>query len=398
MNRFAQLAITLPLCACAMPFHYGNYGGGPLPPAARDLRIADARLSPDGKTILFAFQEKTASWRIARASTDPADSKITILDLPKMDSWINPAFGPEAGDVAAVSYCMGAPCYADATGYQVWVLHNGGLKRLTPDTADLRRADPVFGTNGEDVYWFISDARKYPNVHLDVSERYLAHMEGGRETVVFPKPPAGGSIFARYQKDDPAELRIISAHGAGRYDDRYYFAAMTTDGASPAAKAALDKPGRFKTALYRHSKDGFERVEPEEVEYADAPRGGDGYAAMAHHFIKEHTNAVADFYAKRGSTLLWSFRFHGPAYSLSASADLSTAVFTGERGVVENRHWRPLLQESIFLWHQGMDAPQDLNLPERLKALLEDEPQSAKIAQNRPGSPQKTGENQSLVH
>ncbi len=383
MDRSVVLfTIALTACGCSV----GNYGGGARPPAVRELQIESPRVSPDGKAMIFAFQYKQYPWMIAMASTDPADAKVTVLKLPPMDDWLQPNFGPDPQHFAVVSYCSGDKCYEGATGYNVWVVTaqpTDNLKRITPDAPDVRREHPMFGTTLADIYWFVSSARKYPNVHLDVSDRYLAHMAAGRETVLFPPPPADGRWMAPRNPRNPGELAIIRANGAGRYDEQgYYFAGEVADGDGKAAKEALDKIGPYHSALFRHSAAGFELVEPVEVEYVDAPRGNRGYVAMAHHFTKEHSNAVADFRAVRDGQTLWSFRFHSQAYGVSASDDLSTVLFSGERSFIDEDHvWHPKMQAAIYLWRQGMTDPVDLKIPERLKTVVDAEIAAERSAQ-----------------
>ncbi len=384
------LSIALVASGC-LPFHTGNYGGGAQAAPERELRFDSPRLSPDGKTILFAFHYKHYPWMLAVASSDPAESKVRVLKFPPTDDWIQPNFGPDPEHFTVISYCTHDRCYEGAKGYNVWLITaqpKDNLKRITPDDPDVRRADPVFGATTDDLYWFVSDNRLYPNVHMDVSDRYLAHMVNGKETILFPQAPSNGDWKSKHGRD-LGDLTIIAAYGAGRYDEEgYYFTGMTEGGSSSAAEAAADKVGKFHNALYRYAKGRFELVEPVEVEYADAPRGGHGYVAMAHHFIKEHSGAVADFRAMQDGRMLWSFRFPGPAYSTSASDDLKAVVFDAERGFVDAQHvWNPRLQDSIFLWREGMAQALDLGLPERVKATVEAEIAAEKAAHAAPQPP-----------
>lgn len=385
MKRAALLiAVAFAVSGCT----YGNWGhigiGGdvPRPPVEREMRIESPRLSPDGKAIIFAFRYKQYPWKIAVASTDPNDPKVSVLKLPPMDNWIQPNFGPDPKHFTIVSLCTRDDCYEGAKGFNVWLataLPKDNLKRITPDAPDVRRAHPVFGATIDDLYWFVSDDRKFEGVHSDVFDRYFAHMADGRETIVFPALPADGTWMNKRGRNDPGELVIISAYGAGRYDEQgYYFTGEATGwGTSRAAIEAADKVGKYHSALFRHTAAGFELVEPVEVEYVDAPRGNRGYVAMAHHFTKEHNNAVADFRAVRDGQTLWTLRFHSQAYGVSASDDLATIVFGGERSYIDENHvWYPKLQDAVWLWRQGMAEPVDLNIPERVKATVEEEIQA----------------------
>jgi hypothetical protein len=356
--------------------HIGTGGGGPRAPVQRDVEIDSPRLSPDGTTILFAFRYKNFPWKIAMIPSDPAATRLTVLKFPPMDHWLQPNMGPDGKTLAVLSYCTHEQCYEGAKGYHVWLATpqpNGALKRVSPDVPNVRRERPMFGATTDDLYWIVSDATKYPGVHLDVANRFVARMADGKETVLFPQTGPGGDITKAHLDD--VDLNIISAHGAGRFDERgYYFAGMVAGGKSEAATAAIDKIEKFHTALFRYAGGRFELVEPVEIEYVDAPRGDRGYVAMAHHFTKEHTNAVADFRAVQNGRTLWSFRFHSQAYDLSASDDLGMVVFNGERSYIDEKHiWHPKLQKAIFLWRQGMSEAVDLNVPERLKAQVEKE-------------------------
>jgi hypothetical protein len=385
----AGLLLTVALVASGCT--YGNWGGGPRTPVEREIRIESPRLSPDGKSIIFAFRYKQYPWKIAVVPSDPAATTVSVLHFPPMDDWVQPNFGPDPQHFAVVSYCTHDKCYEGAKGYNVWLATaqpKDNLKRITPDVADVRRADPMFGATADDVYWVLSDNKKYPDVHMDVGNRYVAHIVDGKEKTLFPDMNVNGNLGHGFK--DPANLVILSAHGAGRFDEHgYYFAARVNRGNCDAAKAAVKQVGFLHSALLRYADGSFELVEPVEVEYVDAPRGARGYVAMAHHFIKEHTNAVADFHSARDGHALWAFRFHSQAYGVSVSENLSTVVFSGERSYIDEKHiWHPRLQEAIYLWREGMTEAVDLNIPERVKAKVEAEIAAEKQARiSTPNSP-----------
>jgi hypothetical protein len=390
VRKLLPIAVALAVSGCT----YGNWGhigtGGPREPIAKaDVLVQNPRLSPDGKAILFAFKYKQYPWKIGMVPSDPAATGAAVIKLPPMMDWVEPNWAPDNAHFAVVSYCMHDNCYEGAKGVHVWLTApQDNLKRLTPDVPEVRRANPMFGADAGDVYWILSSMKEVPGARMDLHNRFVAHMEAGRETVLFPDTAADGSLGHGYR--DPANLVIVNARGAGRFDAHgYYFTAMVERGDSDAAKAAVKQVGFLHSALLRYADGKFELVEPAEIEFVDAPRGGAGYVAEANPFVREHKGSVvSDFRIVQGGQTAWSFRFDAPAYDLSVSDDLKTVVFIGERGHMEaDNRWIPKLESSLFLRRQGMSEAVDLNLPERLKAQVEKEIEAENQARVSGGPP-----------
>ena len=378
------VAVAVSGCTAGNWGHIGS-GGGPREPVSKaDVVVQSPRLSPDGKAILFAFRYKQYPWMIGMVPSDPAATGAEVIKLPPGLDWVEPNWAPDNAHFAAVSYCLRDDCYEGAKGINVWVASAqpaNTLKRLTPDVPQVRRAAPMFGATADDVYWILSGTEDVPGARMDLHNRYVAHLVDGKEKTLFPDINVNGNLGHGFK--DPANLVIVSAHGAGRFDEHgYYFTAMVDRGDSDAAKAAVQQVGFLRSALLRYADGKFELVEPKEIDFVDAPRGGIGYVSEAHPFVREHKGSVvSDFRIVQGGQTAWSFRFDAPASDLSISDDLKTVIFLGERGRMEaDDRWVPKQESSLFLRRQGMSEAVDLSLPERVKAKVEEEIEAEKRA------------------
>jgi hypothetical protein len=159
------------------------------------LTLHAPKVSPDGRTILFAFRYAGLNDKLAMMSSDPAPPWLRILELPPTMMWAQPAWAPDMGSFAAVSYCEHDRCHEGARGIHVWRFgppRDGGgvgsLDRVSPPGTDVWRIRPFFGPTPRALCWVMRSTYSVPGIPLsgELSSHFLASSDGGQEVVFFP--------------------------------------------------------------------------------------------------------------------------------------------------------------------------------------------------------------------
>lgn len=336
------------------------------------LTLYEPKLSPDGRTILFAFRYGGLNPKLAMMSSDPASPWLRILEAPPTMEWAQPAWAPDGRSFVAVSYCTHDRCHQGAQGIHVWRFgllrrgdRTGGLDRVSPAGTGVWRIRPFFGPTASDLCWVVRSTVLYPGTSAGLRDHFLTRTGGGdREDVFFPSDRTvlrnGDFVSDGFQ--------MYNVHPASHFDGRVlFFTANVAGGTLPAARRTLNWMGRsnHRTQLFRWDAGGVQLLRDEEIFRVDVPPSGGGHMTMTRRPVSGLHPTDFDLFRSDGRPPERRLVFgRGFVSEFSVSDGFDALVFLGDRqfafgGGGELSYW---------VHRPGMPEAVDLLAPERLRA------------------------------